>query len=194
MQTNRQNFSNEKKYVPFIYVRMGRWDIVTFLPKWFAIPLICAFLKPHMNNEDIKRQVVEALINGTLQPHTIVLGDNVQHQHRIEKVEAGGIGFQFVQPASAEPVQTAENTCEQDHDLFCRITETAYREGKAKQVEDDLRSACVSAPKLIRAINLYEALGYLDTKNLSSTNLYNLLNEHFGLAFKPRAFQTARSK
>ena len=62
-----------------------------------------------MNNEDIKRQVVEALINGTLQPNTIVLGDNVQHQHRIEKVEAGGIGFQIIQSATSEPVRPAEN-------------------------------------------------------------------------------------
>ena len=53
-----------------------------------------------MNNEDIKRQIVEALTNGTLQPTTIILGDQVQHQHQqnmhIDKVEAGGIGFQVV--------------------------------------------------------------------------------------------------
>ena len=55
-----------------------------------------------MNNEDIKRQIVEALTNGTLQPTTIVLGDQVQNQHNmhIDKVEAGGIGFQIVEPAS----------------------------------------------------------------------------------------------
>lgn len=55
-----------------------------------------------MNNEDIKRQIVEALTNGTLQPTTIVLGDQVKHQHNmhIDKVEAGGIGFQIVEPAS----------------------------------------------------------------------------------------------
>ena len=51
-----------------------------------------------MSNEDIKRQIVEALTNGTLQPTTIVLGDQVQHQHNmhIDKVEAGGVGFQIV--------------------------------------------------------------------------------------------------
>ena len=81
---------------------MDRWDIVTGLQTWFVIPLICAFIITLMNNEDIKRQIVEALTNGTLQPTTIVLGDQVQHQHNmhIDKVEAGGIGFQIVEPAS----------------------------------------------------------------------------------------------
>lgn len=54
-----------------------------------------------MSNEDIKREIIEALKNGTLQPTTIVLGDNVQHQHKIEKVEAGGIGIQIVEAPSA---------------------------------------------------------------------------------------------
>lgn len=48
-----------------------------------------------MNNEDIKRQILEAITNGTLQPTTIIFGDNVKH--KIEKVEAGGIGVNIVQ-------------------------------------------------------------------------------------------------
>ncbi len=60
------------------------------------------FISLTMSNEDIKREIIEALKNGTLQPTTIVLGDNVQHQHKIEKVEAGGIGIQIVEaPSSA---------------------------------------------------------------------------------------------
>ena len=46
-----------------------------------------------MSNDEIKQQIAAALANGTLQPATIVLGDNVQH--KIEKVEAGGIGVQI---------------------------------------------------------------------------------------------------
>lgn len=69
-----------------------------------VIPLIYAFLFRNMNNEDIKRQIVEALTNGTLQPTTIILGDQVQHQHQqnmhIDKVEAGGIGFQVLEPSA----------------------------------------------------------------------------------------------
>ena len=77
--------------------------------------------------------------------------------------------------------------------LFCRITKAAYDKGVAQQVEDDLRSASVSAPKLVKALNVNDALGYTDTKNLSSTELYNLLDEHYGLSFKPRNFAKYRS-
>ena len=78
--------------------------------------------------------------------------------------------------------------------LFCRIIKAAYDQGKAQQVELELRSACVSAPKLIKTIHTNEALGYLDTQNLSSVTLYELLNEHFGLPFKLRNFEIYRSK
>lgn len=78
--------------------------------------------------------------------------------------------------------------------LFCRITHAAYDKGVAQQVDDDLRSASVSAPKLVKALHINEALGYTDTKNLPSTELYRLLDEHYDLAFDVRAFQIARSK
>ncbi len=86
------------------------------------------------------------------------------------------------------PVETSPK------ELFCRITQVAYDEGKAQQVEAELRSASISAPKLVKAIRTNEALGYLDTQNLSSVELYELLDEHFGLSFKLRTFQDNRSK
>ena len=94
----------------------------------------------------------------------------------------------------SEPSSSISPESNSGNSLFCRITKAAYDKGVAQQVEDNLRSASVSAPKLVKALNTNDALGYTDTKNLSSTDLYNLLNEHFGLSFKPRAFQTARSK
>ena len=78
--------------------------------------------------------------------------------------------------------------------LFSRITQAAYDKGAAQAVEDELRGACSSAPKLIRAIRFNESMGYLNTRNLSSTELYNLLNDHFHLSFKLRTFQDNRSK
>ena len=78
--------------------------------------------------------------------------------------------------------------------LFCRITQHAYDHGAAPQVEQELRSASVSAPKLIRVIRTNETLGYLDTRNLSSAALFDLLNEHFKLPFKLRCFRNYRSK
>lgn len=50
-----------------------------------------------MSTEDIKRQIVEAIANGKIQATTINIGDHVEHQHNIGKVEAGGIGFQIIE-------------------------------------------------------------------------------------------------
>lgn len=73
--------------------------------------------------------------------------------------------------------------------VFCLLTDQCRKEGKAQEVENELRSAAKgSASKLIATININEALGYLDTKNLSSIELYNRLNEHFGLKFKYQNF------
>lgn len=76
---------------------------------------------------------------------------------------------------------------------FCRITAQAYAEGRAQDVEEELRQTCVSAPKLIQTIRTNEALGYLDTKNLSSKELYELLNAHFHLPFGRHNFTVYRS-
>ena len=78
--------------------------------------------------------------------------------------------------------------------LFCRITDQAYTDGRAKDVDEELRRACISAPKLIKTIRTNEALGYLDTSNLSSKELYELLNAHFHLPFGPHNFAVYRSK
>ena len=77
--------------------------------------------------------------------------------------------------------------------FFCRITNSAIETGHAQEVENELRSACVSAPTLVKAIKTNEALGYLDTKNLNSAELYRLLDEHFGLRFGLRTFQKYRN-
>lgn len=95
------------------------------------------------------------------------------------------------QPDSILPPEREDAT---QTEYFCRITEAAIREGKALQIDDELRSAAVSAPKLIKAIRTNEALGYLDTKNLSSTELFNLLNEHYELTFKLRNFSRYREQ
>lgn len=78
--------------------------------------------------------------------------------------------------------------------LFCRITKAAYDKGVAQQVDDDIRSACVSAPKLVKALKTNDALGYTDTNNLNSSDLYDMLNEHYGLPFKKHQFTVCRSK
>ena len=107
----------------------------------------------------------------------------------------------YTQPPTASPqaeptkqASTVEPEDAPQAEYFCRITEAAISAGKAQQIDNELRSAAVSAPKLIKAIRTNEALGYLDTKNLSSTELYNLLNEHYELPFKYRQFAQERNK
>lgn len=74
------------------------------------------------------------------------------------------------------------------------ITKAAHDAGKAQDVDSELRSASTSAPKLVKAITTNEALGYVDTKNMTSEDLYNLLNEYYNLPFKARCFRYYRSK
>ncbi|MBR4546495.1 MAG: hypothetical protein IKO66_00445 [Paludibacteraceae bacterium] len=94
----------------------------------------------------------------------------------------------------SEPSSSVSPESDSGNSLFCRITKAAYDKGVAQQVEDNLRSASVSAPKLVKTLNTNDALGYTDTKNLSSTDLYDLLNEHYGLSFKKHHFTVCRSK
>ena len=79
--------------------------------------------------------------------------------------------------------------------FFSRITPSAHASGAAPSLEAELRSvAQASAKKLMETIRFYEHLDYLDTKNLTTEQLYNLLNEHFNLPFKPRNFRYYRNK
>ena len=100
--------------------------------------------------------------------------------------------FYGQEPQTEQAANETESVNESD--FFCRITKHAIDSGHAQEVEDALRSASVSAPKLVKAIKTNEALGYLDTQNLTSQALYDMLNEHFGLAFKYRQFVAERSK
>lgn len=108
--------------------------------------------------------------------------------------------YNFTYVMSAPTAATNENQAQKAtvetpaSDVFCRITREARENGKAKAVEEELRRACISAPKLVAAIRTNEALGYLDTQNLSSKDLYDLLNEHFALPFTCHNFTVYRSR
>ena len=104
------------------------------------------------------------------------------------------LNIHFVSQSNSSPNSSTAQDVSSGKKLFPRITQAAYDKGLAQIVEDELRSACVSAPKLIKAIRINEALGYLDTKNLNSKKLYDMLNVHFGLTFKPHTFAVYRSK
>ena len=103
-------------------------------------------------------------------------GTLVQHADLVQA--SGEVVVEKTAGGSSQPSAGASDA------FFCRITDEARKNDKAKAVEEELRCACISAPKLIKAIRTNEALGYLSTKHLSSIELYNLLHEHFNLPFK----------
>ena len=102
--------------------------------------------------------------------------------------------------SSAEDVQDVPIACsqkeqakEQAQPRFALLTAQCIQEGKAEAVEAELRSAANgSAAKLVAAIRTNEALGYLDTKNMSSQALYDALNAYFGLRYKYQNFAKYR--
>ena len=108
---------------------------------------------------------------------------------------------QYDRPSAADRAQTAcqddlrIQTKETEEKHFSLLTAQCIKEGKAQKVEDELRSAAKgSAQKLIKCIRTNEALGYLDTKNMSSQALYDALNAYFGLKYSVRNFTIARNK
>ena len=118
---------------------------------------------------------------------------NYHDHHKEYNIDARGKDLAAVMRAiDTENIQPVEEEIP-TKGLFCRITKEAIEKGKGQEVEDELRSASVSAPKLIKAINTNEALGYLDTKNLNSSELYQLLDEHYGLTFGLSNFRRYRS-
>ena len=93
--------------------------------------------------------------------------------------------------ASATPHGGQNEDVEEQH--FSLLTAQCISEGKVHAVEAELRSAASgSAQKLMQCIRTNEALGYIDTKNLSSQALYDALNDYFGLKYKYQNFAKYR--
>lgn len=62
-----------------------------------------------MSTDALKQQILEALASGKIQATTINIGDHVEHQHNVEKVEAGGIGFQIIESTKSTLPRPKEN-------------------------------------------------------------------------------------
>lgn len=79
--------------------------------------------------------------------------------------------------------------------LFKHITPTAYADGKAEQVEQELAMASRgTAAQLCKSLRFNASMNYLSIGSLSVTALYNDINEHFGLNYTERNFNKAYSK
>lgn len=74
---------------------VGRWDVVTGCLLCWSFHLPMHFFIKIMSKEEIQQQILDAITSGKIQVTNINFGDHVEHQHKIEKVEAGGVGFQF---------------------------------------------------------------------------------------------------
>lgn len=75
---------------------MGRWGIVANPPTCLVLHLPMHFFNAQtMSKEEMQQQILDAITSGKIQVTNINFGDHVEHQHKIEKVEAGGVGFQI---------------------------------------------------------------------------------------------------
>ena len=107
------------------------------------------------------------------------------------KNERPAASAEDVQDVQSAPIACSEK--EQAQARFALLTAQCIQEGKAEAVDAELRSAANgSAAKLVAAIRTNEALGYLDTKNMSSQALYDALNAYFGLRYKYQNFAKYR--
>lgn len=132
------------------------------------------------------------------QRNIYVAGNYIAEQH-IDTQFIGGTHThvqQIVREIRPMTVEADEAVCsekEQAQPRFALLTAQCIQEGKAEAVEAELRSAANgSAAKLVAAIRTNEALGYLDTKNMSSQALYDALNAYFGLKYSVRNFTKYR--
>lgn len=144
-----------------------------------------------LQNKQLKEQITTMKKESThigynVENMTINMSGGMLVQHA-DLVQASG--EVIVEKPSEVSSQTSVGASDS---VFCLLTDQCRKEGKAQEVENELRSACVSAPKLIKAIRTNEALGYLDTKNMSSQALYNALNDYFGLKYTVRNFTKYR--
>ena len=114
---------------------VGRWGLFARLPTVLEAPLICAFLiRLTMTNDEIKKQILDAITSGKIQATTINFGDHVEHQHRIDKVEAGGIGFQIIESAASSLPRPKEG----------RYNEVREYIEKRKEQDEVFKQFCLS--------------------------------------------------
>lgn len=173
------NFKQYEVYVPFVHVHGWEGQYCGFGDFVFCPSHSMLF----------KLKIMSTIYNFG---GTVNYNDNSKNYH----IDANNRDLSSIIKEFDTKEETLSVSSEYDSDtsLFCRITKAAYDKGVAQQVEEKLCSACVSAPKLVKALNTNDALGYTDTQNLYSTDLYDMLNDHYGLPFKKHQFTVCRSK
>lgn len=134
-----------------------------------------------MNNDELKRQIADAIISGKIQAANIILGDNVQH--KIEKVENGGIGVNIVNNGNI----ASETTAVEQSDQPCSYCEYINRE-KLKELNlytiDEFEAMFAkatkgTAPELAAFLKKYRDLKMLDFGKHDKKQIFENLRAHF---------------
>ena len=88
---------------------MGEWGYLPVCRRYWNPTSPCFFYEKTMSTDELKQQILDALASGKIQATTINIGDHVEHQHNVGKVEAGGIGFQIVESTKSTLPRPSEN-------------------------------------------------------------------------------------
>lgn len=142
-----------------------------------------------VTNEQLQKQLTMSKKEKTI---IHVAGDYIAEQNIDIHDNTNCTIYATGKPQAHEPSENA-NEIPSTEQGFSLLTAQCHKEGKAQAVEAELRSAANgSAAKLVAAIRTNEALGYLDTKNMSSQALYDALDAYFGLKYKYQNFAKYR--
>ena len=97
-------------------------------------------------------------------------------------------------PDNEQPRDVEDVAYEEMNTHFRFITEKCVKNGMVEHVESHLRIACTgTAETLWKCIHEFEFMGYLSTKDIDATKIYNALCEQFGpLNFTERNFRKYR--
>ena len=89
---------------------MGVWGML-FVCRHSLLPHASMhfFNAQTMSKEEMQQQILDAITSGKIQVTNINFGDHVEHQHKIEKVEAGGVGFQIFEASKMDLPRPKEN-------------------------------------------------------------------------------------
>lgn len=149
-----------------------------------------------IENKQLREQIANMKKGNTPQTVINVAGNYIAEQNIDihDNTHCTIYATEAPQATQEKPSEVSSQTSVGTSDsVFCLLTDQCRKEGKTEIVEAELRSAAKeSASKLIATININEALGYLDTKNMSSQALYNALNDYFGLKYTVRNFTKYR--
>ena len=141
-----------------------------------------------MDTEAIKQQVIDAIVKGKIQATTINIGDRIEHMHKIDKIEAGGIGFQFVNSGAltenTQPTTRLTKQAEKVDYHFCPYIQTdrlqevgVYTPEQFNQLIS--QEAEKTAPQFAKFLRKHEKSGYLNFGGHNKQQIFDTLHAYY---------------